>query len=97
MGKMVSELSKKVGRERQKGNKDKTRDALFRNSSFVNKITAIKSAKNTVLEFSGIRKNTCSWGPIGKTISPKVKRDTHLSVSSVTQHTRTKRTLANHA
>ena len=42
MGKMVSELSKKVGRERLKGNIDKTKDALFRNSSFVNKKAALQ-------------------------------------------------------
>ena len=42
MRRMVSELSKKVGRERLKGNKDKTRDKLFRNSSFVNKLAALQ-------------------------------------------------------
>ena len=42
MGKMVSELSKKIGRERLRGNKDKTRDTLFKNSSFVNKVAALQ-------------------------------------------------------
>ena len=39
---MVSELSKKIGRERLRGNKDRTRDTLFKNSSFVNKIAALQ-------------------------------------------------------
>ena len=42
MGKMVSELSKKIGREKLRGNKDKTRDTLFKNSSFVNKVAALQ-------------------------------------------------------
>ena len=42
MGKMVSELSKKTGRERLRGNKDKTRETLFKNSSFVNKMAALQ-------------------------------------------------------
>ena len=42
MRKMVSELSKKVGRERLQGNKNKTRAALFTNSSFVNKLAALQ-------------------------------------------------------
>jgi len=42
MRKMVSELSKKVGRERLKGNPNKTRAALFTNSSFVNKLAALQ-------------------------------------------------------
>ena len=42
MGKMVSELSKKIGRERLKGNRNKTREHMLTNSSFVNKMTALQ-------------------------------------------------------
>jgi len=65
MGKMVSELSKKVGRERLKGNKDKTRDALFRNSSFVNRIQALKKRQKHDFRIQWHKKKTRSWEPIG--------------------------------
>ena len=42
MGKMVSELSKKIGRERLRENRNKTREHLYTNSSFVNKMAALQ-------------------------------------------------------
>ena len=42
MSKMVSELSKKIGRERLRENRNKTREHLYTTSSFVNKMAALQ-------------------------------------------------------
>ena len=74
MRKMVSELSKKVGRERLKGNKSKTREKLFTNSSFVNKLAALQKRQKHKFRIQWHKKNRHIWEQNAKITSHKAKK-----------------------
>ena len=76
MRKMVSELSKKVGRDRLKRNKNKTRAALFTNSSFVNKLAALQKRQKHEFRIQWHKKNSYIWEQIAKITSQKPKEET---------------------
>ena len=62
MGKMVSELSKKIGRERLRDNRNKTRQHLFTNSSFVNKRAALQKRRKHGFRIQWHAKKHAFWG-----------------------------------
>ena len=82
MGKMVSELSKKIGRERLRDNRNKTRQHLFTNSSFVNRMAALQKRHKHGFRIQWHAKNTHFGGLKNMTSLQKEKQE-HLHMSQM--------------
>ena len=79
MRKMVSELSKKVGRGLLQRNRDKTRAALFTNSSFVNKLAASKVRQKHEFRIQWNKKNQDFMGTGSQNYITQTKKgDKHI-------------------